>query len=467
MTTTTDSTARNLSNAEKRVITIKTEDDQPVKYTGNPAELPGVRHEIRKALMRAGAFKLLISNNASRLPNGVVCVEDLDNILFVTETISDPHAGEYNFENPCPDTATRVSRYNAERIRTGESTFNGVPSVAMLPDKLLKLAQPNKDEVETEALAYALTQLSVFEDRVHANELLVECDYDGRQLGPILDRIEKTALAEDITLVVGRRNAYREAGLNGQPLTHDSFRVFFKGLNEHEYKCPAHERMDDNQKSQIIGTLFIRDPARRKTWSEHVNAPMVYSTDAYGARELVSGPPQTFRDAKALAEKLLRSTVTLAGIDELSSPSKLSLSVEQQGALAAANVDPSHVGDAEAIRLADALLSASASSGPLDPRKNIDTAVNAASISVPKGDDGKYLYWAPPMSLCECGTPDQGRHIRYKWPCNWYRKDGDAESKSQGGRGSAGRGAGEGGRGKGKGGKGKGKGKSKQGHKQK
>ena len=43
------------------------------------------------------------------------------------------------------------------------------------------------------------------------------------------------------------------------------------------------------------------------------------------------------------------------------------------------------------------------------------------SIDVPRGDDGKYLYWAPPMSLCDCGTPDGGHHIKFKWPCAYYR----------------------------------------------
>ena len=56
----------------------------------------------------------------------------------------------------------------------------------------------NPDEVQTEALAYALTQLSIFEDRLHANELLKQCNYDGRQLGPILDAIEATAKAEAV-----------------------------------------------------------------------------------------------------------------------------------------------------------------------------------------------------------------------------------------------------------------------------
>mgnify|MGYP006251684585 CR=1 FL=1 len=44
-------------------------------------------------------------------------------------------------------------------------------------------------------------------------------------------------------------------------------------------------------------------------------------------------------------------------------------------------------------------------------------------IEVPRGDDGKYEYWAPPMKPChcDCGTPDGGRHIKEKWPCAYYR----------------------------------------------
>ena len=38
-------------------------------------------------MRRAGAYTLLIQHNASRLRNGVICVEELDNILFVTQMI--------------------------------------------------------------------------------------------------------------------------------------------------------------------------------------------------------------------------------------------------------------------------------------------------------------------------------------------------------------------------------------------
>ena len=78
---TTKSTVQ--SDAELRVITVKTEAGDIVKYSGNPAELPGARFETKKALLRSGAFSLLIKHNASRLRNGVIAVEDVDNIMFV------------------------------------------------------------------------------------------------------------------------------------------------------------------------------------------------------------------------------------------------------------------------------------------------------------------------------------------------------------------------------------------------
>ena len=69
---TADAPTATPSNAQRRVIAITTEAEDPVIYTGNPAELPGARHETAKALRRAGAFNLLITQNASRLSNGTI-----------------------------------------------------------------------------------------------------------------------------------------------------------------------------------------------------------------------------------------------------------------------------------------------------------------------------------------------------------------------------------------------------------
>ena len=215
MTTTT--TAH--SEAQMRVVTIKTDTGDLVKYSGNPAELPGARLETRRALRRAGAFSLLIQYNASRLKNGIIATEDLDTISLVTQVLEDPAAASYSFEQPCPDTAERIASINSARSGKGQAPYKSATDIGAIPDKLLKLAIPNKHEVSIEALAYALTQLSIFEDVQHANELLVACDYDGRKLGPLFDAIELEATGEDIALVTGTRYKFKEAGLKGQPLT--------------------------------------------------------------------------------------------------------------------------------------------------------------------------------------------------------------------------------------------------------
>ena len=444
MTTTT--TAH--SEAQMRVVTIKTDTGDLVKYSGNPAELPGARLETRRALRRAGAFSLLIQYNASRLKNGIIATEDLDTISLVTQVLEDPAAASYSFEQPCPDTAERIASINSARSGKGQAPYKSATDIGAIPDKLLKLAIPNKHEVSIEALAYALTQLSIFEDVQHANELLVACDYDGRKLGPLLDAIELEATGEDIALVTGTRDKFKEAGLKGQPLTFASFRTFIKQFNVLEYRCPPDDRLGDKALSQMVGSLFINDPSQRKNWSNHINQPVI--TSPSGAR--LSGPPRTYAESKALAEKVLRSEKVLAGIDELSSPSGgVIFDANQMAALSDANTGSRALTADAASAGAEALIA--------DPRKSSLPMMTGSAIDVPRGEDGKYLYWAPPMSLCNCGTPDGGRHIKYKWPCAFYRKDPPdttAGGGPDGGQVKGGKGKGRGfGKGKGKGGKGK------------
>ena len=97
-----------------------------------------------------------------------------------------------------------------------------------------------------------------------------------------------------------------------------------------------------------------------------------------------------------------------------------------------------------------------------DPRKNLSTVNTTAGDTVewpfpPRGPDGKYLFWTPALQQCECKTPDEGRHVRYKWPCAFYRKPDDKPpSTGKGEKGS------DKGRGRGKGEKGRGRGGGKQ-----
>ena len=109
MSTSTSSTAH--SEAEKRSVTLTTSNGDPIKYAGNPAELPGARHEMNRCLRRIGAFDLLIKHNASRMPNGTISVESLSTIPFVLGTANDPN----------------LAAYTASRILAQHRTFGSTP----------------------------------------------------------------------------------------------------------------------------------------------------------------------------------------------------------------------------------------------------------------------------------------------------------------------------------------------------
>ena len=226
----------------------------------------------------------------------------------------------------------------------------------------------------------------------------------------------------------------RPACAGSLPLTFGSFRAFNKAFDVLEYRCPPISRLSDNDRSQLVGTLFIKDPAARKNWSDHINQPEIFNGN--GVR--VSGPPRTYVEAKLLAEKVLRSAQVLTGIDELSSPS-ISLAAGSMAALMS-NSSSSASGSSgvSAQQIFEALVT--------DPRKSFAGGASSAHstvtpfvpIDVPRGEDGKFLYWAPPMKQCDCGTPDEGRHIRDKWPCANYRNPDKHLSESTGSKGSKG-----------------------------
>ncbi len=210
-----------LSEAEKRMVVISTEVGTLVKYSGNPAELPGARHEMDKCLKRKGAFKLLKLHNACRMQNTMIATENLDSLPFVVNMIDDPALDTYTYANPCPDIATRVANVNAVRAAAVPPLppFTGVPRLASMPPPYLKIAIPNREEVAIEDHAYALTQLSIFEDVQLANKLLNDCDLSGRRLRALLVVIEAEASGEDVTLVVNRRDLVLNKGLKGMPLS--------------------------------------------------------------------------------------------------------------------------------------------------------------------------------------------------------------------------------------------------------
>ena len=55
------------SEAEKRTVKLVNIHGDPIKYSGNPAELAGARYEADLCMGRLGSFKMLIKHNAARL----------------------------------------------------------------------------------------------------------------------------------------------------------------------------------------------------------------------------------------------------------------------------------------------------------------------------------------------------------------------------------------------------------------
>ena len=102
-----------------------------------------------------------------------------------------------------------------------------------------------------------------------------------------------------------------------------------KEFNAVEVMVPPSSRRSDDQLRQMVGTLFIKDPARRKDWVSHLNQPVI--TDASGT--FLKGPPRNYSEAKELAQTILRSTTITEAIDELDNPSAPVLSAEHVAAL--------------------------------------------------------------------------------------------------------------------------------------
>ena len=237
MSTNTISTAH--SEAEKRSITVTTTTGDPIVYSNNPAELPGVRYEINRCLYRVGAFELLYKHNACRLSNGAIAVESFSNIPFIIGTAVDPNIGNYDFNNPCPPGDQRLAAYNAA-LPQGEPQIVAPQTINEMTANQLKIAFPAPHEVAIEDHAYALTQLAPFADRKKAAELLEQCNRSGRRLVAILDAIEQTATGEDFTLVTGRRDQIESDGLKNVELTLSSYEDFMKRFNKAETMCPRH-----------------------------------------------------------------------------------------------------------------------------------------------------------------------------------------------------------------------------------
>ena len=187
------------SDAELRVITVKTEAGDIVKYSGNPAALPGARYETTKALRRAGAFTLLVEHNASRLKNRTIAVDDVNNTFHSSprgRLARRSRSSELHFREAVPGHFETDQRAEPSAHGERRASIHGSDQHRRNSRQAPQLAIPNKHEVSTEALAYTRSRNSAF-SRTRSTQTSFSSRatiYDGSKLKPLFDQIEALPL---------------------------------------------------------------------------------------------------------------------------------------------------------------------------------------------------------------------------------------------------------------------------------
>ena len=98
----------------------------PLEWNGNNAHIDGLLFETGQHCVRHNIFIPLIENHAVLLSNGKTAVDSLAAVPFIRGTVADPH----DFADPCPPTAQRIVRINAERAASAPPTPPLVPLAA-------------------------------------------------------------------------------------------------------------------------------------------------------------------------------------------------------------------------------------------------------------------------------------------------------------------------------------------------
>ena len=65
-------------------------DNNPIKFSGNPAHILGVLAEVKDWTTRTGRYKALIENGAVLLSGGALAVDSVQAVQFVTGVQKDP-----------------------------------------------------------------------------------------------------------------------------------------------------------------------------------------------------------------------------------------------------------------------------------------------------------------------------------------------------------------------------------------
>ena len=403
-------------------------DNQPIKYEGNLAHLPGLLYEYGRWVNRTGHFKEFVEQGVVLMSSGKITLDSVNTVKFIRNEADDGDV--YDIMNPCPATSVRMAKFDALADATSPASPK-FATVATAPLDHSHIVQPLVVKKKDRQLAESI--LAMWEDADEASELQTECDGSGRELIKIILKMAQDATPADHGLVETQLDNFVKSGIIGS-ISLKSFNEFSKGYQKLNRRLLPSNRKQDTAEMQMYHTAIMKDRDLRAKYELKL--------------ELKS--PTTIKEVLSIIRGMLRTDMVYSQLDDATNAvSATALTATQLAALATLGIKKSGMSGMSVAMIADAVAQHALAA---DPRKGGDggggnkrkganggegdkqrESVRDKKPSNynewPRDEHGNITSWVIGMGLCGCTHSDGGKHPRAKCPLKKWEGTSQGEIK--------------------------------------
>ena len=402
------SSTLSINNVNIDNLQAVTIDNQIISAIDNDATIAGTLFEWIKWATHNGYFTTLIEDRAAPVGGGRLAISDLAQIPFITKQLDDPRS----FENPCPDTLTRVAAYTIKQVKKTVATPpHKDVAVTKVPDELSRaiIVAPHAVRQEDARLLKSLTlsfnKISSFEELVEAAA--------GSGL-KLLSELRARAAAAELDEHGIVHAAYYKIIQDGVPgeLTLAAYEHFKQIYKTAKRNVSADSRMPVPAEIQMVSTIAMSDKSIKPLWE------MAYKSEKPTTMDAASKILTTILRSRLRSEQLEKVKTGAVGsglslYSDVCSPSDDPAPASEHerimSALAAGGLPPSFLAALKPEHLN--ALATTLGAAPADPNKtHASRPGDGTKVEIPRGADNKPLRWVPGMTLCRCGV-DGGKHL--------------------------------------------------------
>ena len=396
-----------LSTANKSDVIIPTDSNMnPISDESNPAYLAGALYEAGKFYVRSGHFMNLLQYRAVNYGKTTTVASEIS--AFFVSQVASPAA--YDFDNPCPDDATRVTAYDVGKT-AGVDDFATVTAAMTVPASIYI----NRLSCIQEDLNFCNSLLSIVGDK-RMREKLRE---DSRNSGLALIGLLKTRAANvkpgEKTLATTEFSNFANATFIGE-LNLASFDKWYEEYEKLNRRVPPANRASALDTIGTIDAIMFGDTDNREMYAItlKVDAPAAGDLDArlQCVREMLQSRLTNLRIDAARTAKHGRAGAGSGGGSE----SMASLVSD----LAAKGYSKKQI-----VAVVNAM------NGPVkDPVKDLKTP-SGGWVKAPRDADGRVTHWIDGMEPCPCKVGG-GKHLRRDRSAGCTLADNGERAKSPG-----------------------------------